>query len=51
MVKCNNCGVVLYALNMSDNDASLCQKCDEKIVNSMLSYSMDTTLVLWDSHC
>lgn len=48
MIKCANCGVDLYALNMSDNDWTLCQKCDEEIIFKLTRDSLDTTLVLWD---
>lgn len=48
METCTNCGKILNALNMSDNDYSLCQDCETPILDELFK-DMDTTLILWES--
>lgn len=49
-MKCTNCGIELYALNMDDDDSTLCQDCAGEIKDKLFFEAIhdDTTMVLWE---
>jgi len=47
-MKCKDCYVRLYALNMSDIDEELCEECADKRIEELQGDIQETTLILWE---